>query len=289
MRNGRICIGLAMAAYSVHAQPTITEDPQSRIVRPGMAVQLRVGAVGSTPLRFQWQFNGVDIPRATGKTLRFYATASRAGDYRAVVSDATGNAEVSQPANLEVQPRPVILAQPKNVIVGEHGTAVFDVRMNNSGPYTGVQWWHHSPEEPHHPIPEAPDYYDVHSFHFAIPDCNNNGTYNGLYWITVTNQVGWTISRRASLTVVGPPRLTSEPQDKIVRVGSRASFSISILPDAAGPKTKQWYKDGQPLPGRTGRMLTLSRLQPEDQGTYYCVVSSRGGSTTSFAAMLTVQ
>jgi hypothetical protein len=283
----RVCLAAALLAKA-RGQPVITEEPQSRTVKPGVSVQFKVGAVGATPLRYQWQFNNVNIPAATTRTLNFYATASRAGTYSALVSDANGNTQVTQPASLEVQPRPVILGQPKNVIVGEHGTAVFDVRMNNSGPYTGVQWWHHSAEEPHHPIPEAPDYYDVHSFHFAIPDCNNNGTYNGLYWIMVTNRVGWTVSRRASLTVVGPPRLTSEPQDRLVRAGGTTSFSVSILRDAAGPKTKQWYRDGQPLPGQTGRTLTLYRVQPDDQGTYYCVVSSSGGTTTSFGATLTV-
>ena len=287
IRGAALCIAVALLSKA-RGQPVITEEPQSRTVKPGANVQFKVGAVGPGPLRYQWQFNGANIPSATARTLSFYATSSRAGSYSALVSDSAGNTQITQPASLEVQPRPVILGQPKNVIVGEHGTAVFDVRMNNSGPYTGVQWWHHSAEEPHHPIPEAPDYYDVHSFHFAIPDCNNNGTYNGLYWIMVTNRVGWTVSRRASLTVVGPPRLTSEPQDRLVRAGGTASFSVSILRDAAGPKAKQWYRDGQPLPGQTGRTLTLYRVQPDDQGTYYCVVSSSGGSATSFGATLTV-
>lgn len=288
MKAGYLGICCAAAAcFNAHAQPTITEDPQSRTAPPGAPVQFRVNAIGAEPLRYQWQFNGQDIPNARRQGLTVYATPSRAGTYTAVVIDGSGFQKSSRPANLEVQPRPVIVVQPRKAIVPVHGTAVFDVRVNDSGPYTSVQWWHHSPQEPHHPIPESP-VYDVHSFHFEIPDCTDNGTYNGLYWITVSNRVGGTVSRRVSLTVVGPPRLTAEPQDRTVRQGGTASFSVAIAPDAAGPKTRQWYKDGEILPGRIGRALTIFNAQPDDQGFYYCVVSSMGGATRSYGARLTV-
>jgi hypothetical protein len=171
--------------------------------------------------------------------------------------------------------------------VGEHSTVAFDVQLNDSGPYRVVQWWHHSVEEPHHPIPDDAAN-GVNTFHLEIPDVNNNGTYNGLYWIVVTNDVGWAISRRASLNVIGPPRLTAEPQDRNVRHGGTAVFSVGIAPDAAGAKTKQWLKNGEVMPGKIGRMLVLYNVQPDDQGIYSCTVTSKGGSTTSYSAQLTV-
>jgi hypothetical protein len=80
----------------------------------------------------------------------------------------------------------------------------------------------------------------------------------------------------------------SEPQDRHVRLGGTASFLIAIAPDAAGLKTKQWYKDGNLLPGKTGRILTIFHAQPADEGFYYCVVTSIGGTTTSYGAQLTL-
>jgi hypothetical protein len=151
-----------------------------------------------------------------------------------------------------------------------------------------VQWWHHSSEEPRHPIPPgAAD--GVNTIRLEVYNPSDNGTYNGLYWVVVSNQVGWAISRRARLLVLKPPRLTSEPQDRVVRPGGSATFSVSIAQDAAGPKTKQWYKNGEALPGRTGRILTIVGAQPDDQGIYSCIVSSAGGSTTSYGAMLSVR
>jgi hypothetical protein len=280
-------LALALISSLAAAQPVITSEPQGRTVREGAQASFSVAAQGATPLRYQWQFNGSDIPNAVSRSLAFVATASRAGDYRVVVRDANGERR-SSAARLQVQKRPAILQQPKSQLVGEGNTAVFEVVLNDSGPYNSVQWWHHSPEEPRHPIPPAAAG-GVDTFRLEVENASNNGTYNGLYWIVITNNVGWAISRRASLHVIGPPRLTGEPQDRVVRRGGAATFAISIAQDAAGPKTKQWYHNGEPLPGKVGRTLTILNAQPEQQGFYYCVVSSMGGTTTSYGAMLTVQ
>lgn len=287
MSKGLICIALLMSFQALFAQPVIIQEPQSRTAAEGAPVGFSVQAQGSGPLRYQWQFNGADIPRAVGRSINFVATSSRIGSYSVLVRDGAGNASRSSPAELQVQKRPFIVLQPRNTVVGEHQTAVFDVKLNESAPYSTIQWRHHSPEEPNHPIPPGAAN-GVNTFQLEIPNCSNNGTYNGLYWVCITNGVGWAVSRRAKLTVVGPPRLTAEPQDRTIRQGGTASFSIGIAPDAAGPKSRQWYKDGEILPGRTGRTVTIFNAQPHDQGFYYCVVSSIGGTTRSYGARLAV-
>ncbi|HTD65537.1 MAG TPA: immunoglobulin domain-containing protein [Candidatus Limnocylindria bacterium] len=287
MKQEWIClIALAVFSQLSIAEPIIIQEPQSRAAAEGKRVEFAVQAQSPATIKYQWQFNGVDIPRAVGRTLAFTATASRAGNYSVIVRDDSG-ARSSSPAALQVQKRPAIVKQPKHQIVGEHQSAIFDVTVNDSGPYTYLNWWHHSPEEPHHEIPEN-TLYDVHSFHFAIPDVNNNGTYNGVYWFAVSNSVGGATSRRASLVVVGPPRLTSEPQDLAVRAGRPAKFSVTIAPDVASKKTQQWYWNGEPIPGATGKSLRIAHVQPDKQGLYHCVVTSIGGSTSSYQASLTV-
>jgi hypothetical protein len=283
------CVCAAALAFHIHrlgAQPVIVQEPQSRAAAEGRHVAFVVEAQSASALHYQWQFNGADIPHAVGHSLSFTATPSRAGNYSVIVRDAQGAIQ-SSPAQLEVQKRPVILSQPRHQVVGVHQTAVWDVRLNDSGPYTYVNWWHHSPEEPRHEIP-LDAVATANQFHMEIPDCNNNGTYNGLYWILVSNNVGYAVSRRASLTVVGPPRLTAEPQDRTVHHGGTATFSVVIAPDAASGKSCQWFRDSQPIPGATHRILRLHNVQAEDQGFYHCAVSSIGGTTTSYDALLTV-
>jgi membrane carboxypeptidase/penicillin-binding protein PbpC len=285
MKRG-IAFAAALAVCSAAAQPIITEEPQSRAAAEGRRVSFRVQAQGSGPLRYQWQLNGQNIPRAVHPSYGFTATLSRAGTYTVLVQDASGATRLAS-ANLEVQKRPVIRSQPKSQVVGAHQTAVFEVTMNESGPYSYVNWWHHSSAEPHHEIPVGAAQ-GVRTLRLEIPDATDNGTFNGLYWIRVTNLVGGTISRRASLTVVGPPQFTSEPQDKSVKAGRSTTFAVSIAPDAGGRKTAQWFFNGNAIPGANSRILRLSRVQPADAGFYHCVVSGIGGSATTYAARLTV-
>jgi len=278
-------IAAGFSFNALFAQPIIVQQPESRIAAEGKTVEFSVEAQSSSPLNYQCQFDGADIPNAVGHAIRFTATLSRAGTYSVNVSDGSGAANAS--ADLEVQKRPVIIQQPKHQVVGQYQTAVFEVLLNDSGPWWYMNWWHHSPEEPHHPIPPSA-VPTSQQLRMEIPDCTPNGTYNGLYWFAVTNDVGGTVSRRASLVVVGPPQFTSEPQDRTVRTGGSASFHVGVAPDAGGVKTKQWYFNDQPIAGATQSTLNLSHVQPEQQGVYTCVVTGIGGSSTSYGAILTV-
>lgn len=209
--RGVAAISLLIAsALLLDAQPVITQNPGSATVTAGQVVSLSVAAQGTGPLRYRWQFNGRNIP-LPGRTLRFVATVRRSGTYQAVVRDAAGQISYSALAFVQVQPRapapsrgqprPVILMQPRNTSVPEHGTAVFQVRLNASAPYTTIVWHNDNPLEGPHQIPDGLGF-NVHSPRLEIPNCLNADNYNGLYWIAVTNASGGTVSTKARLTVV---------------------------------------------------------------------------------------
>jgi hypothetical protein len=64
----------------------------------GSNVNLRVAAVGSPPLSYQWRFEGADLPGGTSSTLELTNfTSAREGLYEVVVSNAGGSAN-SAPA-----------------------------------------------------------------------------------------------------------------------------------------------------------------------------------------------
>ena len=97
-----------VATLSVAVSP-ILRHPQSQTVAAGSSGQLTVnGAPGAT---YQWQFNGADIPGATGSTLLFANTSTtRAGTYTVVVSTVNGSV-TSSPATVTVN----VGAHPNNI------------------------------------------------------------------------------------------------------------------------------------------------------------------------------
>lgn len=271
----------------VWAQPVISQHPQDVIKLSGRHADFSVVADGAQPLQYQWLFNGEDIPGARGATLHLTASQSRAGLYQVVVRDVSGTQRLSRGAQLQVKPKPRITVQPRSVIVREHEAASFEVQLNDSGPYTYINWYNYNPEEGSHAIPEG-SARNVQTSRLVIPNALNAFNYNGFYWIVVSNEVGRAVSRKVKLTVVSRPQLLSGPEDRTVALGRSVAFSVSVVADNAGPKHYQWYKDGKPMPGKIGRVLRLLRVQATHEGVYSCVVTSLGGSTESSSATLSL-
>jgi plastocyanin len=76
--------------------PTITTHPQSQTVSPGANVTFTAGAIGSTPLIWQWFFNGAPITDATNSSLQIAnISLANAGNYLVTVNNAFGSATSS--------------------------------------------------------------------------------------------------------------------------------------------------------------------------------------------------
>lgn len=83
------------------APPVITGSPQSQIASAGSIARLSVQATGER-LEYRWQFNGADIPGATGATHTIPNVAkANEGEYRVIVSNLGGSA-TSDPVRLTV-------------------------------------------------------------------------------------------------------------------------------------------------------------------------------------------
>jgi len=99
--------------FSVFAQgqgtaPVINAAPQDTTVFVGGQAEFSVSAQGSTPLEYQWQFNGTNISGATGSSLSIsHAQLSDTGVYTVTVSNtvdtasATARLTVLEPFSLE--------------------------------------------------------------------------------------------------------------------------------------------------------------------------------------------
>jgi hypothetical protein len=85
-------------AYTATGAPTIVQQPASRTVAAGGAVAFSVGALGTEPLSYRWQRDGVDIADATGATYSLGTTslADSGAVFRAIVSNDAGSATTGE-------------------------------------------------------------------------------------------------------------------------------------------------------------------------------------------------
>jgi uncharacterized protein (TIGR02145 family)/uncharacterized repeat protein (TIGR02543 family) len=89
-------------------------------------------------------------------------------------------------------------------------------------------------------------------------------------------------------TVESAPVISKDPSDTSVVVGSKATFSVT----ATGTNPKyQWQKGTENVTtgGTTSNYTTTTTTSADNGTTYRCIVSNRGGSDTSAAAILTIQ
>jgi hypothetical protein len=85
-------------------EPFIAQHPESRTVTAGSTVGFHVAGVAGQPLRYQWQFNGVELRGATNDALNIKAAwPAQAGHYRVRVT-AAGLTVTSRAALLKVAP-----------------------------------------------------------------------------------------------------------------------------------------------------------------------------------------
>ncbi|HOY59061.1 MAG TPA: immunoglobulin domain-containing protein, partial [Verrucomicrobiota bacterium] len=82
------------------------------------------------------------------------------------------------------------------------------------------------------------------------------------------------------------PSIQRHPSSLTVYVGQDATFSV--LAESGLPLTYQWRLNGADLPGATQPVLTLSRVRPDQAGSYSVRVSNAVGPVESEPAMLTV-
>jgi hypothetical protein len=80
----------SVATLTVLVPPSITVQPQSQVVAAGNCATFSVTASGTSPLIYQWQWNGA--PQVTGTAYASY-NACNAGSYSVLVSNSVGVAQ----------------------------------------------------------------------------------------------------------------------------------------------------------------------------------------------------
>jgi len=80
------------ATLSVGSAPVITSQPESQSVTVGMTVNFSVTSTGTSPLAYQWRFNGANLTGATASSLTLAnVQTADAGSYSVVITNIAGS------------------------------------------------------------------------------------------------------------------------------------------------------------------------------------------------------
>jgi pectate lyase len=261
--------------------PSIDLDPQPQSALVGDDVLFKVQASGTAPLAYQWYFNtNTPILNGTNSILSLTnVQLSDGGYYSVVVTNSYLPPATSAPALLTVTTpiAPSITTQPQDQTnISPGGTASFNVIAGGSEPFS-YQWYFNGTNV----LTNATD---------ATLTLNNVQAANaGLYSVTISNVAGGVLSSNAVLTLNTnpvPPVFISQPASLVVLSGSTVSFSATAAGTA--PIYYQWNKNGVPISGATSTTLTLTNVQPTNNGSYTLTASNQVSSVTSDPAQLTV-
>jgi Divergent InlB B-repeat domain/Immunoglobulin domain/Bacterial Ig domain len=264
-------------------------QPQSTVINLGDPFDLSAPAesTNSYNLTYQWRKNGVNIASTAtvAATNSDYAkdvsVASDAGTYTCVVSDPTGSA-ISSAAVLTIIIPPAITLQPVGKSVGQGSNVTFTVAATGTAPLAYL--WKQNGGE-----------FDPGATNASLTLTNVTTANAGDYTVDVSNPAATVTSTNATLTVVVPPTIESQPSVPPANLGDLVQFIAVLDPgttaDSVHPVTYQWRKNGVNLGAPivstdTSSEYDIASAKLTDAGSYTVVARNFAGSITSAPAVL---
>jgi uncharacterized repeat protein (TIGR03803 family) len=270
------------AVLTVNDLPFIASQPQSQAVLAGSNVTFNVTVYGAPPFVFQWYFNGTALGSpATGTnfsscTLTNVGT-NQAGIYSVEVVNGYGSVTSSN-ATLTVVALPAIATQPADRTNNAGTTATFSVVASNLSPLS-YQWRKDGTN-----LVNAGRISGATNSTLTITSVSDSDA--AVYSVTVTNLAGSATSSNATLTVIDPPVITTQPLGQRIMVGSSVSFNVSV--SGTDPLRYRWRFNGASIPNATNATYAIQAASATNTGSYTVVVTNLAGSVTSSNAFLTV-
>jgi sugar lactone lactonase YvrE len=108
----------------------------------------------------------------------------------------------------------------------------------------------------------------------------------GNYTLVVNSSFGSVTSAVATLTVLLPPTITSQPASQSIGLGSNATLNVSVT--GTQPLSYLWQINGVSQSAQTNQSLNLTNVQWSDAGSCQVVITNYYGSITSSVATMTV-
>ena len=253
-----------VAAVAVDTAPAITSLTNSTSAIAGSNVEMSVSASNSLTMSFQWKRDGISITGAVSNSLTLSSVGSTdAGDYTVEVTNTVGTT-VSAVIQISVISPPTITGSPSGKTIGQSARLLLSVSA--VGESLEYQWYKNGGK-----ISGGTG----SAYSISAVTSSDSGSYH----VTVSNAAGSATSETASVTVVAPPVIQTQPTGGAVLVGGDISLSVEAI--GSGTVSYQWRQDGVVLDGQTQTSLDLVGLKLSDEGSYSVEVSNEAGITNS--------
>lgn len=176
------------------------------------------------------------------------------------------------------QTAPTIITQPASQTSALGGTIHFSVSASGTGSLAYL--WRKNAAN----LANGGNVSGATSQTLTLSNIKTNGQAN--YTCRVSNNSGSVTSQVATLTVIVPPAIITQPKSSNTNVGATVTFAVTA--SGTAPFTYQWYKDAVSIPDATLNAYTLAGLSVGDSGAYSVRLSNAAGSVTSSNAVLIV-
>jgi hypothetical protein len=283
-------VAVASATLTVVVPPTIdgqTPPGGTFSVGVGGTANLSVTAHATHAINYQWNkggnplSNGGHVSGVTTATLTLTGVdATDVGSYVCHLSNTDGTAD-SAAVTLSLASGPTIGAQPTNQVVALGGTANFTVSASGAG----LQYLWSKAGVPMSNGGRVSGATTATLTISSVIDPDNGTSYSCL----ITNAGGQTNSAAATLTVIDPPAILTQPVSQTA--SNNVTVSFHVVASGTVP-TYRWKKGGVALnnggdfSGVTTADLSVHVTSSADLGIYSVTVSNLAGNVTSQGAAL---
>jgi hypothetical protein len=270
------------AEYTGAASPAITSQPANATVVAFYGVtNFSVGVNQPAGMRYQWQFNGLNINGAISPTLVLSNVQySQAGSYRVLVYNQGGYL-FSSSATLTVLRPVTIISNPTNLVL--RGTndlanfgktfsnAVFSVQAVSDNPPMRYQWYYNGGVI-------------LGATNSTLTVSNVTLANEGLYHVVITDGISSAPSVPARLSVFVNPLITQQPAGQTLAVGDSTVMQVSVMANPL-PLGYRWRRSGNNLTNvvvnETNHSVVLNSLRTNDFGTYTVIVTNAATAGTA--------
>jgi hypothetical protein len=115
---------------------------------------------------------------------------------------------------------------------------------------------------------------------------NVSAANTGSYDVEVIGYSNTVTTSHATITVVFPAAITTQPQSQTAMLGSNATFNVTA--SGTAPLSYQWYFGAAQIPAQTAAALVLNNVNTNIAGNYQVVITNLYGAVTSSVAVLSV-